>query len=38
MFLQFYGGIERFFFNGEIGDDIGFPLLPVAGLHLGFHM
>ena len=38
MFLQFYGGIERFFFNGDIGDDFGFPILPVAGFHLGFHM
>ena len=38
MFLQFYGGIERFILNGEIADDIGFPLLPVAGFHLGFQM
>ena len=38
MFLQFYGGIERFFFQGEIADLIGFPILPVAGFQIGFHM
>jgi ABC-type glycerol-3-phosphate transport system substrate-binding protein len=38
MFLQFYGGIERFFFNGDIADDFGFPILPVSGFHIGFHM
>jgi hypothetical protein len=38
MFLQLYGGVERFFFNGDIGDDFGFPILPVGGFHLGFHM
>jgi hypothetical protein len=38
MLLQFYGGLERFFFNGDIGDDFGFPILPVAGFHIGFLM
>jgi hypothetical protein len=38
MYLQFYGGVERFFFNGEIADAFGIPLLPVFGFHIGFHM
>jgi hypothetical protein len=38
MYLQFYGGIERFFFNGEIGDDLGLPIIPIGGFHIGFHM
>ena len=38
MYVQFYGGLERFFFNGEISDALGFPILPVGGFHLGFHM
>jgi hypothetical protein len=37
MFLQFYGGIERFFFNGEISD-VFFPILPVGGFQFGFLM
>jgi hypothetical protein len=37
MFLQFYGGAERFFFNGEISDEF-FPILPVTGFHFGFLM
>ncbi len=38
MYLQFYGGLERFFFQGEISDIVGIPILPVFGFHLGFHM
>jgi len=37
MYLQFYGGIERFFFNRDISEDF-FPILPVTGFHIGFHM
>ena len=37
MNIQFYAGVDRYIFNGEISDEINFPLLPVSGFHIGFH-
>ena len=36
MLLQFYGGVERFFFQGDIGNHLILPIILVGGFHLGF--
>jgi hypothetical protein len=39
MYIQGYGGVERFIIHGEIQELLGgWPILPVFGFQLGFHI